>query len=87
MLAIASWAMLTVLWNYCADGSTGFKIIAALFDPGFFIGRHIADAVSASPFHAALIGLGGILLIYTVIWYAIIRLTSAMRTEERINNS
>ena len=87
LLALLSWVVLTVCWNLTHEGSPAFKFIAALIRPGWNSGHYVAALLFANnPQHraaAALMGEGGVLVMYTAFWYAVVVAIRRMRSNKR----
>jgi hypothetical protein len=86
LLALSSWFVLSLLWNMTEEGSSAFKFIAALIDPGYNAGHYLATIFFGDdPQHraaASLIGLGCLLVMYMAFWYAVIAATSGMWSDK-----
>ena len=82
LLAILSWVVLTFAWNRCPVGSTAFNVIAAIYSPGYRMGTYVARALSAGRYAAPLLGLGGVLVLFSVVWYVVLRVAAELRGNE-----
>lgn len=87
LLALLSWVVLTVCWNLTDEGSPAFKFIAAIIRPGWNGGHYLAATLFGNnPQHRAaeaLMGMGGLLVMYTAFWYTVILFIRKMRSNKR----